>query len=96
MDSLSFQRSRRRRRDRGEVKIDVESEACNLLCSIEQSKDNVAERDVVLTYFLKVANEDLPGKLAFKGGTCLKKVCLGKTGRFSIDLDFTGVCCCIQ
>ena len=57
---------------------------------------DVAERDVVLTYVLKVANEDLPSKLASKGGTCLKKVCLGKTGRFSIDLDFTGVCCCIQ
>jgi len=51
----------------------------------------VAERDVVLTYVLKVANEDLPSKLAFKGGTCLKKVYLGKTGRFSMDLDFTGV-----
>jgi len=52
---------------------------------------DVAERDVVLTYVLNVANEDLPGKLAFKGGTCLKKVYLGKTGRFSMDLDFTGV-----
>jgi len=51
----------------------------------------VAERDVVLTYVLKVLTESLPSNLAFKGGTCLKKVYLGKTGRFSMDLDFTGV-----
>jgi len=51
----------------------------------------VAERDVVLTYVLKVLYDDLLGKLAFKGGTCIKKVYLGKTGRFSMDLDFTGV-----
>jgi predicted nucleotidyltransferase component of viral defense system len=51
----------------------------------------VAERDIVLTYVLEVLCENLTGKLAFKGGTCLKKVYLGKTGRFSMDLDFTGV-----
>lgn len=26
---------------------------------------------------------------AFKGGTCIRKVHLGATGRFSMDLDFT-------
>ncbi len=51
----------------------------------------VAERDIVLTYVLKVLYDNLSRKLAFKGGTCLKKVYLGKTGRFSMDLDFTGV-----
>lgn len=51
----------------------------------------VAERDVILTYVLRVLHDNLPGKLAFKGGTCLKKVYAGKTGRFSMDLDFTGV-----
>jgi len=50
----------------------------------------VAERDVILTYVLKVLNDNLRGRLAFKGGTCLKKIYLGKTGRFSMDLDFTG------
>lgn len=54
----------------------------------------VAERDVVLTYVLKVlseADDPLLTHLAFKGGSCLKKVYLGRTGRFSLDLDFTSV-----
>ena len=54
----------------------------------------VAERNVILTYILKVLSEGknpLFRKLAFKGGTCLKKVYLGKTGRFSMDLDFTAL-----
>lgn len=53
-----------------------------------------AERDVVLTYVLKVLAENqnpLLPHLALKGGTCLKKVYFGKTGRFSMDLDFTSV-----
>lgn len=50
----------------------------------------VAERDVVLTYVLKILSEH--GILSFmilKGGTCLRKMYLGRTGRFSEDLDFT-------
>ncbi len=50
----------------------------------------VAERDVVLTYVLKVlAEQHLLSSLAFKGGTCMKKIYFRKTGRFSMDLDFT-------
>ena len=50
----------------------------------------VAERDVVLTYILKMMKEDgILEDLAFKGGTCLRKVYLGRVGRFSEDLDFT-------
>lgn len=50
----------------------------------------VAERDVVLTYVLKMMGEDgILKDLAFKGGTCLRKVYLGRVGRFSEDLDFT-------
>lgn len=49
----------------------------------------VAERDVVLTYVLRILSESVLPKLAFKGGTCLKKVYFGNTGRFSMDLDFT-------
>jgi predicted nucleotidyltransferase component of viral defense system len=30
-------------------------------------------------------------RLAFKGGTCLRKMFLGTQGRFSTDLDFTGI-----
>ena len=52
----------------------------------------VAERDVVLTYVLKILDDArLIDKLAFKGGTCLKKVYYGKTTRFSEDLDFTSL-----
>jgi len=30
-------------------------------------------------------------RMAFKGGTCLRKMFLGNQGRFSTDLDFTGI-----
>lgn len=50
----------------------------------------VAERDVVLTYVLRIlADEGLLQRLVFKGGTCVRKVFLGRVGRFSEDLDFT-------
>lgn len=51
---------------------------------------SVAERDVVLTYVLKMMTEDgIIDNLAFKGGTCIRKIYLGGIGRFSEDLDFT-------
>jgi predicted nucleotidyltransferase component of viral defense system len=50
----------------------------------------VAEREVVLTYALGLLRETgALGHLAFKGGTCLRKIVFGSTGRFSEDLDFT-------
>lgn len=50
----------------------------------------VAERDVVLTYALRALSDDgVMNHLAFKGGTCLRKLIFGSTGRFSEDLDFT-------
>jgi len=50
----------------------------------------VAERDVVLTYALRaLLDSGLMAHLAFKGGTCLRKVVFGSSGRFSEDLDFT-------
>jgi predicted nucleotidyltransferase component of viral defense system len=52
---------------------------------------DVAERDVVLTYVLKILSEDMLKRLAFKGGTCLKKIHFGSSGRFSMDLDFTSL-----
>ena len=48
-----------------------------------------AERDIVLTYVLRIMSDRILPRLAFKGGTCLKKIYFGNTGRFSIDLDFT-------
>jgi len=50
----------------------------------------VAEREVVLTYALGLLRETKAfDHLAFKGGTCLRKMVFGSTGRFSEDLDFT-------
>ena len=50
----------------------------------------VAEREVVLTYALHaLAEAKALDLLAFKGGTCLRKIVFGSTGRFSEDLDFT-------
>ena len=50
---------------------------------------DVAERDVVLTYVLKILSGDVLANLLFKGGTCLKKLFFGGSSRFSMDLDFT-------
>ena len=50
----------------------------------------VAERDVVLTYALRaLLDAGVLDDLAFKGGTCLRKLVFGSSGRFSEDLDFT-------
>jgi len=50
----------------------------------------VAERDVVLTYALAALVDDgVTDELAFKGGTCLRMMVFGSSGRFSEDLDFT-------
>ncbi len=50
----------------------------------------VAERDVVLTYALRALfDAGVMDRLAFKGGTCLRKIVFGSSGRFSEDLDFT-------
>jgi predicted nucleotidyltransferase component of viral defense system len=51
----------------------------------------IAERDIILTYVLRILSINKIPYLAFKGGTCLKKTYFGKTGRFSMDLDFTGI-----
>jgi predicted nucleotidyltransferase component of viral defense system len=50
----------------------------------------IAERDVVLTYALRALVETgVMNHLAFKGGTCLRKLVFGSVSRFSEDLDFT-------
>lgn len=52
----------------------------------------IAEKEIVLTYLLQLlAERDILGKLAFKGGTCLRKMFVGTQGRFSTDLDFTSL-----
>jgi predicted nucleotidyltransferase component of viral defense system len=50
-----------------------------------------AERDIILTYVLHILSDRVLPRLAFKGGTCLKKIYFGNTGRFSMDLDFTSI-----
>jgi predicted nucleotidyltransferase component of viral defense system len=46
---------------------------------------------VVLTFLLQLLSErGILDRLAFKGGTCLRKMFIGSQGRFSTDLDFTG------
>jgi predicted nucleotidyltransferase component of viral defense system len=52
----------------------------------------IAEKEVILTYALQLfAERGILDKLAFKGGTCLRKMHLGSQGRFSTDLDFTAI-----
>ena len=53
---------------------------------------DIAEREIVLAYVLRIlSDEGLLDYLAFKGGTAIRKLYLGGTGRFSLDLDFTAV-----
>lgn len=52
----------------------------------------IAEKEVILTYLLQLlAEHEILGRLAFKGGTCLRKMFIGTGGRFSTDLDFTAL-----
>jgi predicted nucleotidyltransferase component of viral defense system len=52
----------------------------------------IAEKEVVLTFLLQLLSErGILDRLAFKGGTCLRKMYVGSQGRFSTDLDFTGI-----
>ena len=53
---------------------------------------DVAEREIVLTYVLRIlSDQGLLDRLVFKGGTAIRKLYLGGMGRFSLDLDFTAV-----
>lgn len=69
----------------------IESKFVDLFAHNSGVRDKlVAEREVVLTYALKVLDEQgVLAALAFKGGTCLRKMVFGSSGRFSEDLDFT-------
>jgi predicted nucleotidyltransferase component of viral defense system len=52
----------------------------------------IAEKEIVLTFLLQLLSEHgILDRLAFKGGTCLRKMFIGSQGRFSTDLDFTGL-----
>jgi predicted nucleotidyltransferase component of viral defense system len=52
----------------------------------------IAEKEVVLTFLLQLLREQgILDRLAFKGGTSLRKMFVGAKGRFSTDLDFTAL-----
>lgn len=52
----------------------------------------IAEKEVILTSLLQLlAERGILARLAFKGGTCLRKIVIGSQGRFSTDLDFTSL-----
>lgn len=51
---------------------------------------DIAEREIVLTYVLRLLHDSgLLNMLGFKGGTAIRKVIMGRSGRFSLDLDFS-------
>ena len=55
----------------------------------------IAEKEIILTYALQLFSErGILNNLAFKGGTCIRKIHLGSQGRFSTDLDFTVIAEC--
>jgi predicted nucleotidyltransferase component of viral defense system len=52
----------------------------------------IAEKEFVLTFLLQFLSERrILHRLAFKGGTCLRKMFIGSHARFSTDLDFTAL-----
>jgi predicted nucleotidyltransferase component of viral defense system len=52
----------------------------------------IAEKEIVLTFLLQLlSTSGILDRLAFKGGTCLRKMFVGSKGRFSTDLDFTAL-----
>lgn len=68
----------------------IEQRYADLFVQGAQVNIAVAEREIVLTYVLKILDDaGLLKALAFKGGTCLRKCVYGKETRFSVDLDFT-------
>lgn len=70
----------------------IEQKFADLFTQSSQVRVEIAEREIVLTYVLKILGDaGLLKTLAFKGGTCLRKCVYGKETRFSVDLDFTSV-----
>lgn len=70
----------------------IEQRYADLFTQGAQVNVEIAEREIVLTYVLRILEDaGLLKTLAFKGGTCLRKCVYGKDTRFSIDLDFTSI-----
>lgn len=70
----------------------IEDKLVDLYAANSRVPAGIARQEIILTYALALLNESgLLGRLAFKGGTCLRKVFFGKQYRFSEDLDFTAL-----
>ena len=70
----------------------IEDKFVDLYAANSKVPVGIARQEIILTYALALLNESgLLGRLAFKGGTCLRKVFFGKQYRFSEDLDFTAL-----
>lgn len=70
----------------------IEEKFTDLYAANSKVPVTIARQEIVLTYVLALLREkNLLSQLAFKGGTCLRKVFFGKQYRFSEDLDFTGL-----
>jgi predicted nucleotidyltransferase component of viral defense system len=68
----------------------IEDKFVDLYASNSKVPVGIARQEIILTYALALMDERrLLSRLAFKGGTCLRKVIFGKQYRFSEDLDFT-------
>ncbi len=68
----------------------IDQRYADLFANGSQVPLEIAEREITLTYVLKLfAEANILEKLAFKGGTALRKCIYGKETRFSLDLDFT-------
>lgn len=70
----------------------IDQRFADLFASGSQVSLEIAEREIALTYVLKLFEEaQVLQSLAFKGGTALRKCIYGKETRFSLDLDFTRI-----
>ncbi|MBI4669240.1 MAG: nucleotidyl transferase AbiEii/AbiGii toxin family protein [Elusimicrobia bacterium] len=68
----------------------IEQKFADLFAAGSQVSLDIAEREITLTYVLKILEDaGFLKTLIFKGGTCLRKCVYGKETRFSMDLDFT-------
>ena len=68
----------------------IEDKYVDLYAANSKVPVGIARQEIILTYALALMDESgLLPRLAFKGGTCLRKVIFGKQYRFSEDLDFT-------
>ena len=70
----------------------IEDKFIDLYAANSRVPVGIARQEIILTYALALMHQrGLLGRLAFKGGTCLRKVFFGKQYRFSEDLDFTAL-----